>query len=169
VFDVLFADKLELVIPLVKFVMSFQFGSFGRALLAAGGAAQAKASPESASTSTRAERGVALLAALGRRQGHSPRSSGIHRRIDDVQKANMVLDAVEEAQGARDARLNNRRARARGRGGALMVIRELFAKLGMQVDESAFKAADAAVDALKGGLLASVPRSAPPASRSRRW
>jgi hypothetical protein len=34
-----------------------------------------------------------------------------------------------------------------------MVIRELFAKLGLQVDESAFRAADAAVGALKSGLL----------------
>jgi hypothetical protein len=52
VFDVLFADKLELVIPLVKYVMSLQFGSFFDALLAAGRAAQAKAGKESASTST---------------------------------------------------------------------------------------------------------------------
>jgi hypothetical protein len=35
-----------------------------------------------------------------------------------------------------------------------MVIRELFAKLGLQVDDTAFRAADAAIGAVKGGLLA---------------
>jgi len=54
VFDIIFADKLELVIPLVKFVLTFQFGSFGRALLAAGGAMMVQAVPkESDSTSTK--------------------------------------------------------------------------------------------------------------------
>jgi hypothetical protein len=50
-FDLVFADQLENVIPVVKFVLGFQFGSFGRALLAAGGAVMAQAgSPESPST-----------------------------------------------------------------------------------------------------------------------
>lgn len=49
-FDAAFADKLELVIPLVGFVLAFQFGSFGRALLAAGGAAMAQAAPVNASS-----------------------------------------------------------------------------------------------------------------------
>jgi hypothetical protein len=43
VFDVLFADKLELIIPLVKFLLGFQFGNFGRAMLAAGGAMMTQA------------------------------------------------------------------------------------------------------------------------------
>jgi hypothetical protein len=46
VFDVVFADQLELVIPLVTFVIKHQFGSFGRALLAAGGALMPKAEPK---------------------------------------------------------------------------------------------------------------------------
>jgi hypothetical protein len=35
-----------------------------------------------------------------------------------------------------------------------MIVRELFAKLGIEIDEAAFKAADAAVDGLKHGFLA---------------
>ncbi len=52
VFDVLFAGKLDLVIPLVRFGFEVQFGSFFDALLAAGRAAMPKAVKASDSSST---------------------------------------------------------------------------------------------------------------------